>query len=231
MAVNYLDLSGARAVKVDLQVPYVGATVADVELALPAQNGFSGQYTLSIGNLALLMSPLRGGSFAGESRMRLVGGFGGWQTSVKAQGYQNPSGIQASMILQDTASACGEQVAMLADTTVGAFWSVEGAPAQAAKALRLLAPLWWIDPATGITQVYATSGNVRKATAIASDFQVIEWDPGKGLFLITTEDPASWQPGCTFTNTFMGGVTATISSTRIKCDGEGQMHLSVLGTP
>ncbi len=230
-ASNYLDLSGARAVEVDLQIPYMGMPVADVSLALPAANGFAGQYTLSIGNLALMMSPLRGGSFAGEAHVRLIGGFGGWQTSAPAQGYQNPSGLQASMIIQDTAAAVNEQVAVLADTVVGAFWSVEGTPAQAAKVLRLLCPLWWVDPATGITQCFTTAGNVRPATAISSDFEVIQWDQGKGLFQITTEDPASWQPGNTFTNAFMGGVTATISSTRIKCDGEGSMHLSVLGVP
>ena len=227
---NYLDLSGARVVKVDLELPYAGAPVADLELALPAQNRFSGQYTLTIGNLALLMTPLRGGSFAGESKVRLVGGFGGWQKGATAQGYQNPNGLQASTILQDTATACGEQVAVVSDNAIGLFWSVEGAPARAAKILRLLCPLWWIDPATGITQCCCAPKSTRTATAIKSDFEALSWDPGRGIFDIATEDPGSWQPGNTFTNPFLVA-TSTISSTRIVCSGEGEMRLSVLSTP
>jgi hypothetical protein len=230
VAQNYLDLSGQRVVTIDLLIPYQGAAIADIDLALPPPNGFAGQYTLSIGNLAVMMTPLRGGAFAGESKVRLVGGFAGWQKSVPAQGYQNPAGLQASMILQDTAAACGEQVSVLADQTLGQFWNVEGSPAQAAKVLRLLAPLWWVDPSSGVTQCYCSPGSTREATAISSDFEAIDWNPGKGLFDITTEDPVSWQPGNTFTNVFLS-VTSTISATRIKCSGDGDMHLRVLSTP
>jgi hypothetical protein len=234
---NYLDLGGNRIATLDLLIPYLGIPVVDIELALaPAPGSLSGQQTLTIGNLSFVTTSVRGGDFAGEAKIRAVAGFGAWLQNIAPQGYQNPSGVMASTVLQDAASTVGEQIAVLADLNVGNFWSREGSndpnsPVPAARVLRSLCPLWWVDPATGITQAYCTGGNVRPSTAIQSDFEVIDWNPGTGLLKITTEDPASWQPGNTFSNVFMGGATVTISQTRIVCKGDGDMSLHVLQTP
>ena len=216
---NYLDLNGSRAVKVDIQIPYLGAIVADVEMALPGT--FTGTQLLTVGNLVISAAQNRGGNFAGEFKTQLVGGFGGWPTVLTAQAYQNAGGIMASVILKDAAANVGEKVNVVSDYTLGQFWTVEAAPAS--RQLRILAQLWWIDPATGITQV----NNTRPSNAISSDFEVIEYNPAKGLFKITSEDPASWMPGNTFVNPFLPG-PSTISSTRIVCDDSGEMHLHVL---
>jgi hypothetical protein len=223
----YLDLNDARVAKLDLTIPYYGAWVADVEVPLPAAS-FTGQQTLTIGNLVLLGASLRGGSFAGESKMRLVGGFGGWPKTIAAAGYQNPGGVMASLVLGDAATNIGEQLSIVSDLNLGNFWCVENRAA--ANLLRLLCRLWWIDPATGATKACCEPSNAtRPSTAIQSDFEALDWNPGKGVFKITTEDPASWMPGNTFTNTFLG-TTATISSTRFVCDDKGDMHLSVLSS-
>jgi hypothetical protein len=225
-ALNYLDLNGARVVAVDVQTPYYGAFVADVELALPGI--FSGPQVLTIGNLVLTCSTLRAGSFAGQYKARLFGGFGGWPKKLSAQAYQNAGGILASTILQDAATNVGERVAMLDDSTVGQFWTVEARAA--AYQLRTLAPLWWIDPATGVTQVLTEPCATRPPSTITSDFEALEANLGKGSFTITTEDPASWQPGASFQSTFLPQAF-TIGSCRIVCGGEGDMHLSVLSAP
>ena len=208
-------------VSLDLQIPYLGCAVADVSLALPGT--FAGSQILTVGNLTLTMATLRGQSFAGEYKARLYGGFGGWPTTLTAQAYQNPGGLMASTILKDAAANVGEQVNVVSDYTVGQFWTVEAKAA--AYQLRILASLWWTDPATGITQV----NDARPSSKITSDFEVIDYEPGKGLFKVTTEDPASWMPGNTFVNAFLP-TTFTISSTRIVCAEDGDMHLSVLST-
>jgi hypothetical protein len=218
---DYLSLGGNRAHTADVQIPLYGLWTADVALAEPPAS-LSGATALVIGSMTLAGYIYRGASFAGSYRARLVGGFGGWQATLPAQAYQNPGGIQASTLLQDAAATVGEQVNVVADYNVGAFYSREQAPA--ARLLRMLASTWWVDLA-GVTQVQIA----RPTNTIQSSFQVIEYWPDKGMFEITTESPQDWAPGAVFSSVFTPTPT-TVSAVRIHSKDSGELTLGVLAT-
>ena len=68
----YISLNGARAVKVDLTIPYQGMALADVELAVPGT--FTGPQALVLGNLTLTGTAIRTAPFAGARDWRGVAG-------------------------------------------------------------------------------------------------------------------------------------------------------------
>ena len=223
----YLSLGGQQAYEANVLIPFYGAWIADVKLA-ETPTALMGNQSLVIGTMTLMGNIYRGGAFAGEFSARMTAGYGGWSTNIGSQAYQNPTGIMASTILQDAAATVGEQITVGADYSVGTNFVREGgnppttAYVPAGKLLRQLASLWWID-LTGMTQVQ----QARTTMAIMSDFQIEEYDHGKGLFRITTENPQDWMPGNTFSNINMP-TAVTISSTRIHCKDNGEMHLTVL---
>jgi hypothetical protein len=224
---DYLSLGGARAYELDITIPYLGMASGDIKMA-QTDATLTGAQVLVIGTMTVQCSIYRIATFAGETIARIFGGFGGWNTNLGPQGYQNPGGIMASTLLQDAAANVGEQVNVVADYSVGNFFAREGgnppvtASVPAGKLLRQLASCWWIDFA-GVTQVQSA----RPSNTIQSDFQVVNYDPGRGLFDVTTESPQDWQPGNTFASMFLPG-TSTISSTRIHCKESGEMALHVL---
>jgi hypothetical protein len=159
-------------------------------------------------------------SFAGSRSVRLVGGYGGWRKQVTAQAYQDPKGVRLSMVLGDAAAAVGEQMAISQDAPIGLNFVREAAPAE--RVLRQLAgALWYVDP-SGVTRLDA-----RDSSAIGSEFQVIMWSGGKGLFQIATEDNAAWMPGRTFTAPTVTEIQ-TVSMTTLQIDNDGKLRLEVL---
>lgn len=227
---NYIDANGSLVTDLDIFFPYYGIPVADI--ALSTGVALSSPVTLLVGNLTLTMAidilpsgSLATQSFAGVTTARLVGGAGKWRTPMALAPYRAPpgtAGVLMSHVLSDIAKATGEtvNVASGSDRTVGPFFVPE-TNAPASRILSLLAgSLWWID-AKGITQVAST----RASTMIASFAGVEHVDGGKGWSTVSTEDPASWMPGASYT-----GPTAafTVAATRMRVSGGGTMRLEVL---
>ena len=87
-------------------MPLVGMWTADLSMA--ESPGLSGQVAVTIGNLTLQGAVYRAEPFAGQTRVRLVAGKGGWRNVIASQGYGSGSGVHMSTVLSDAASACGE---------------------------------------------------------------------------------------------------------------------------
>lgn len=218
----FATANGGRVTTLSLGIPLLGLWMADITIADPDTLTTS-PVTLVVGNLSLVGAVVRQGAFAGLQRARLVGGYGGWRKTVHAQGYSNPAGIKLSTVMLDAAAACGEQVKVQTDSTIGTAFVRENAPAS--RLLSHFAPGGWYVDALGVTQMGA-----RAPVTIGSPFTVLDFDPGPGSLNIATEDYASWAPGATFSGPTVP-TPQTVSFVRLDTDDDGIARLSVLVTP
>lgn len=221
----FASVNGIQVVGGSLLIPLVGAWTADLHLASPTP--ISGQVTVTIGNLTLAGTVLRADVYGGQVRARLVAGAGGWRTTIPAQGYGHGTGVKLSTVAQDAASACGEQVNVAVDQTIGnAFVRVGFDESVASDVLwQLVAqgiiPGWHIDQ-SGVTQLTAWP-----SSTISTPFTVTDQKPDEGIVVVGTEDYASWMPGCLFTNTLLS-TTFTSAGVHYVWDNDGKFRFEVL---
>jgi hypothetical protein len=123
-------------------------------------------------------------------------------------------------VLRDLATEVGETVALPTDFIIGPFFVREAAPA--GRILRqVVGREWYVDEA-GVTQIGA-----RPASAILSDFQIVNYVGGTGKAIIATERLADWMPGRTFAG--LGSPTVkAISSSSISVTNDGVARVEVL---
>jgi hypothetical protein len=219
----YASLNSQQIVSASINIPYYGTWAGDVIVAGTATVPSSqGGCTIVFGNLTLVGTAYRMSSFAGSRTVRLVGGYAGWRQVVASKAYANSAGVKLSMVLRDAAGEVGEQLTLAQDTTIGPFYIRENAPAQ--RVLRQLAgPTWWMAM-TGVTQV-----GPRTTTNVSTPFTVVDWNGGKGVFDIATEDNQSWMPGNTFMTDTVNEVQ-TIGMTTLLSDNKGTLRMRVLST-
>lgn len=217
----FASFAGSRATSARLTISSWGAAVADVQLADDAEVAPRG--TLTIGDLSLVMSTLRGGAFAGSRALRLVGGAGGWRTVAPRQAYADPKGVKLATVVRDVAAKVGETVSFASDFAsrlLGQFWARADAPASEVLALTV-GRSWYVDPA-GVTQI-----GERPTTTIASGFDVLDFRPNLGLVVIATETLAPWVPGAVFKSPLLAA-PLTASSVTIALNPKGKLRVEVL---
>ena len=200
-------------------IPRVGAWTADLQLA--GAQAVSGAVPVVIGNLTLLGTVVRSTQYGGQTRARLVGGYGGWRMSVSEQGYGG--GVLLSHVLSDVAAACGEQVAPTTGL-VGSAWTRLQGPASDTLWQLLgqgLLPGWYVAP-NGVTVP-----STWPATTINTPFTVTDQAPDEGRCTIATEDYASWLPGASFTSPLTVGTLVNAGVT-YTFDNAGDFRLDVL---
>jgi hypothetical protein len=221
----FASCNGLQVVGGTLLIPLVGAWTADLQLATAQQ--VSGQVQVVIGNLTLQGFVFRSESYGGQVRARLVGGYGGWRTSIMPQGYGTNQGVKLSTVLQDAAAACGEQLNVFADTTIGqAFVRVNFGTSVASDVLWQMIRLgymtaWYIAP-SGVTMT-----GPWPLSTVSTPFTVTDQRPEEGIVVIATEDYASWMPGATFSNPLLTG-TYTSAGVQYVWDNEGSFRFEVL---
>lgn len=218
----FATCAGNQIVSGSLMIPLVGIWTADLQLATSEQ--VNGPVTVVIGNLTLQGFVYRSEAYGGQTRARLVGGYGGWRTSIDEQGYGNNAGVQLSMILGDAAMLCGEQINIVNNGSVGnAFTRVAGPASDILWQLMSQGFYsgWYIDT-TGVTQTAPWPNN-----QVQTPFTVTDQRPDEGLVVIATEDYASWVPGCTFSAPQLAG-TYTNGGVTYVFDNDGKFRMEVL---
>lgn len=213
----------SRIVSARITLPSWGAACGDAQLA--DDDAVPERGALTIGNLSLVMTAIRGatpsGAFAGSRALRLVAGAGGWRQPAARAMYADVNGVRLATILRDVAAKVGEAVSLAAPyatNVVGLFWAREEAPAS--RTLRnTVGTAWYVD-AAGVTQI-----GDRPTVPITSEF-VPTFKPELGLWTIATEDPLSWVPGATFTTPLVPG-THTVSSVSVVL-ADSKLRLEVL---
>lgn len=234
---NWAEVAGVRVTSGTVTIPYRGLWVGDVTLAKTGSVGPVA--TLTLGNLVMRCGVFRELDFAGSHTCRLVGGFGGWQTTIPAKAYSLQSGVPLSIVLREAAIEAGEVISSvalnsIAGQNVGTFYVRELAPAS--RVLKQLAePLWWVD-ASGQIQltdrsVLAFDGTATATLlgAITSQFQPIVNEPGAAHFTVAHESPADWMPGRIFSNALIPTPQTISMVTHCFTDG-GALRTKVLTT-
>jgi hypothetical protein len=221
----FASVAGLQVVSGTLLIPLVGAWTADLQLA--TAQPIAGAVEVVIGNLTLQGFVVRAEAYGGQVRARLVGGAGGWRKSISAQGYGSAQGVKLSTVLQDAAAACGEQLQVFADVTIGqAYVRASFGTSVASDVLWQMLRLgyisaWYVDPA-GVTQT-----GPWPITQVATPFIPTDAKPDEGLVVVATEDYASWLPGATFAHPLLDG-TQTAAGVHFVFDGEGIARFEVL---
>lgn len=226
MSGYFASVNGLQVVGGSLLIPLIGMWTADLRLATSQM--VTGQATVVIGNLSLLGTVYRADDYGGQVRVRMVGGYGGWRVSIPPQGYGNASGVQLSTVLQDAASACGEQVNVSSNPNVGNAYVRTQFPTSVAGDVlwQMLSqgfiPAWYVGP-SGVTQITAWP-----SVAVSTPFTVTDQKTDEGLVTIATEDYASWLPGCTFTSPLLtSGETFTSAGVHYVWGTDGTFRFEV----
>jgi hypothetical protein len=205
----FASIANSQILKARITIPQFGIWEGDA--MLDGDTAVTGDTQVIVGNMTLAAHAFRSAPFVGRRGVRLVGGYGGWSTVVKAQAYYEPSGIPISHVLGDVAQACGETLSLIADPRPWIRYVRE--TMRGARALnQILGQSWWID-IDG-----TTTNKVRTTTQIQSAFQIEHYDGGRGAFTIAIDSIADWMPGRTFTAPTLDAMQ-TISSVTIVLDG------------
>lgn len=196
---SFASLSGIPVLAGRMVIPFAGMWHASLVLATDTPS--PGPQPLLIGATTWACTPVRDGTFAGQRGVLLVGGTGGWRTSISPKQYgQGTVPVQA--ILADAAVACGELPPVGATGTVSAYCR-KGSPSAASACLQeLLADAWWCDN-TGT--VRATP---RLPKPIVSPFQAMATSESSGIYEIATEALNDWAPGSTFIGPTVSGTVS-----------------------
>ena len=180
------SLSGYLVSDVRLHRVRVGIWSAEVCLPSPVQ--LAGAVSLTVGDLTLAGTVVRGGPVEGEAAYLVTGGAGKWRQSIPARAYRNDLGVKASTVLADAARDAGEQLVMTQpDAVLGSAFVRALAPAW--NVLAEVAPTWWMD-AAGVTQV-----GPRPAPVVSGTWRLIRWSRASGMQEIATDTPSIFEPG------------------------------------
>jgi hypothetical protein len=221
----FATANGLQIVSGSLLIPLVGAWTADLQLA--TDQAIAGQVSVVIGNLTLQGFAYRSQAYGGQTRARLVGGYGGWRTTIPPQGYGSQNGVKLSTVLQDAASGCGEEVSIFADVTIGTAYARTGFEANVASDVlwQMIAlghmSAWYVAP-SGVTM----TGPWPEAT-VGTPFIPSNQKPDEGIIEIATEDYASWMPGASFSHPLLA-TTYTSAGVEYVWGDDGEFRFNVL---
>lgn len=198
---SYATLGIAPVLVGRMVIPFAGLWHAS--LVLTSDTPSPGPQILTIGTSTWICSPVRDIVFSGQRGILVVGGSGGWRTSVSPKQY-GQGAIPIAGILADAATACGELPPVGAVGVVPAYVR-KGAPYAAATVLQeLLGDGWWVDD-TGVVQA-----TPRLPAPVLSPFDAMSVDGAVGLYEIATESPFDWTPGATFLGTTVSGTVSRV---------------------
>jgi hypothetical protein len=184
----FAELNGNRIVSGVIAFHFLGIPFGDVLLDKVAD--VSGAQTLTLGPLTMKCTAVNVGTFSGSTRVRVVGGAGGWRKQINAKSYQRPLGVKKSTILGDAARDCGETIVVDADASIGSAFVRQ--TAIAARVLEQVGDPWWVRN-DGVTEV-----GERDTSQISSHFNVMSTQLAIGQVFLATDDLQDWNPGRRF---------------------------------
>src|ERR1700676_388307 len=91
-----------------VHLPRVGIWTAEVSLIDAVE--LSGSVSLVIDDVTLAGTLLRGGPSDGAASFFVIGGTGGWRSTISEKPYDNDLGIKLSTVLQHAADAAKEPI-------------------------------------------------------------------------------------------------------------------------
>jgi hypothetical protein len=185
-----IAVNGSFVSEGSIWFPWSGRWVADLDYG---NTGVSaGQVTIVGPGLSLVgtVRPDNTGLWIGVPRIRVVGGFGGWQKALPAKHYHSDAGVSTRLILGDAAKEAGEQLEILDDVprSLPAVDYVRAA-GPASKTLRYTGKTWWMRP-DGTTLL-----GTRPQTPTKSPYDLLTYDPHSGVAMLAGDSLSELLPG------------------------------------
>lgn len=187
MTEPYASVAGKHIVAMRGSVPWGGAWVIDATLDQVVD--LSGSVDVVVGGMTLkgTIDPKYSGTFAFQSKVRVVAGGNGWRNVLPARAYHNDAGVKVLTVLLDLCAGCGETllgVVAPAKERLGAdFVRMEG-PASRALSQIITPADWWVD--------YAGATNVgrRAQSEVSGDLTILDFDAGSKVATVVAPDPS-----------------------------------------
>ncbi len=195
-----LSLNGARANTARLHVPFAGRWLVDLELdgtAVP-----TGAAKVTIGGLTLVgtVVPAFSGAFVGVSRVRVLGGAGGWSKVAPARSYHDDAGVRRAMVLERLAGDVGETIETTGDATRLEIDLVRRAETAARALDHVLGGILWRVDYDGVTRYGA-----RPAATLGAGVELLDVDMRSRLLTFAAPDPSAVPVGAVVTDARMSG--------------------------
>lgn len=180
-------VNGHRTTSVVVRVPRCGVWYADVDFdSLLPDSALTGDAVLQIGDAEFVGTfASRTGSFQLQSKARIWGGKGLWQTALKAKDYHSDgAGVKALTVARDAALEAGETIGTFGLTSrLGVDFVRWAGPASAVLDQVRGSLDWWVDYA-GVTQIGA-----RAESEVTLPIEVLDYDPRWKTATISADDP------------------------------------------
>lgn len=190
-------LDGHATTAVRLHVPARGVWYADIDLA--EQPEVEGAVVLALGSLELqgTVDPRSSGAHGLQSRVRVLGGGGGWGTLLPAKAYHSDSGVRARLIADDAAREAGETLGDfdVSPASVGIDYVRQSGPAARVLEDAIGASAWWVDY-DGLTQVGARP----EAEADVGAYELLDYDARARVVTLALDDVAAVGIGSVLTS-------------------------------
>lgn len=213
-------LNGIRALKVVLDIPWVGVWVANVELdaevILPLVPMLANETpaVLIVGDQTLIgtIDPKGSSTFGDKASARVVGGRNGWGKTVPALHFNNPGGaLLSSLVIATTGVSVGEAAVDPSPILLGENYARIEGPASSVFGARD----WFVDLTTGTAIV--ASWPTLPANPLTTS--VLDFDMGDKRAVLSSDSIVL--PGTILADTRFNGKTYTVRSTRQIFDGSG----------
>lgn len=210
-----LSLNGQPVVEAVLVYPRVGRWVGSVAVDADAAEGLLGACRLMVGDVEWTCTARRGGEYAGQVWLQLVGGAGGLLKYIGPDAWTNTT---LRVPLSAALAAAGERLSAAADAQVlGAglpYWvRLRGECLGEVQELSLQA-------GPGVGWRFGPDGSVwfgRETWPLAQigDFDLVDSDPSKGTARLGVEVPRL-QPGTTLLGRRVGTVTHKVTPDEVR---------------
>jgi len=211
MTAAFATVGELRVTRAEIVIPPSGPWSGN--FSLDRDELLEGKITLTLGDLELVGTVSRGGTYVGAAAYRIVAGANGWGNELPAKHYQSPASVQLTTVLEEAARTVKETVRPgYAARSLGQHWVREKAPAK-----RLLNALLgkggWYVAENGETVVGA-----RASAPVTAQHDLLHVDTAEQSVELATESPAAFMPGGTLE---IEGETVTLGKVTMSLEGAG----------
>jgi hypothetical protein len=176
--------NGLRVLSCVVDLPAKGIWHADIET--DGDEVLSGRVTIKLADATYVGTVRSGGVRNGRGNWKVVGGAGGWASTIKRKGYADDGGVKVQTIVGDAASESGETIRGTTSMRLGAHYTRN--ESMASEALAVL-PEWYVAE-DGSTVIGA-----RPATNYAGELTVIDKDSASQRIVVASDSVARLVPG------------------------------------
>lgn len=192
-AVPPLSINGYALQSIQLWIGNAGPWVANVQLTQQPEGGLPAgprAVRLRVGDTDLTGTVTEQHAFGLRTGARVVGGGGGWQTTLPRKAYHNDAGIKAQLVAADAARDEVIGTFVPSNDRLGFDYVRKQQSASTTLEQVIGGAVWYVDYA-GVTHVGARASGIVPKDA----YTLIGYDPARSIALLAIDRLADIAPG------------------------------------